>query len=96
MMLYLIKYSRPDIADAVRALSKVNHKANYAHYKQMLRAVKYVLHMRNRMLKFIPENNGEKRELKFLFFSLGYTCKLIKGIPPPDTNMMMTWFFEFS
>ena len=62
MMLYLVKYLRPDIANAVRKLSKVNNKANYMHYKQMLRAVKYVLHTRNRMLKFIPENNGEKWE----------------------------------
>ena len=40
MMLFLVKYSRPDIANSVRELSKANNKANYAHYKQMLRAVK--------------------------------------------------------
>ena len=39
MMLFLVKYSRPDIANTVRELSKVNNKANYAHCKQMLRAV---------------------------------------------------------
>ena len=44
MMLFLVKYSRPDIANPVRELSKVNNKANYAYYKQMLRAVKYILH----------------------------------------------------
>ena len=49
MMLYLVKYLRPDIVKAVRELSKVNNKANYANYKQMLRGVKYVLNMRNRM-----------------------------------------------
>ena len=64
MMLFLVKYSRPDIANAVWELLKVNNWANYAHYKQMLRAVKYVLHTRNRMLKFIPKKSGEKWELK--------------------------------
>ena len=39
MMLLLVKYSRPDIANAVRESSKVNNQANYAHNKQMLRAV---------------------------------------------------------
>ena len=47
MMLFLIKYSRPDISNAVRELSKSNNKANYAHYKQMLRAVNYILKTRN-------------------------------------------------
>ena len=60
----LVKYSRPDIANVVRDLSKASNKAYYAHYKQMLKAVKYVLHTRNRMLKFIPEKNGEKWELQ--------------------------------
>ena len=64
MMLFVVKYSRPDIANAVRKLSKVNNKANYTHYKQMLRAVKCVPHTRNRILKFIPEKNKEKWELK--------------------------------
>ena len=63
MMLFLVKYSRPDIANSVWILSKII-KVNYAHYKQMLRVVKYVLHTRNRMLKIIPEKNGEKWELK--------------------------------
>ena len=64
MMLFLIKYSRPYISNAVRELSKSNSKANYAHYKQMLRAVNYVLKTRNRMLKFIPTSEKEKWEFK--------------------------------
>ena len=39
IMLFLIKYSRPYISNAVRELSKSNKKGNYAHYKQMLLAV---------------------------------------------------------
>ena len=43
MMLFLVKYSSTDISNSVRELSKANNKANYAHYKQMLRFVKYVI-----------------------------------------------------
>ena len=47
MMIFLIKYFRPEMSNAVRELSKSNSKANYAHYKQKLRAVNYVLKTRN-------------------------------------------------
>ena len=46
-MLFLVKYSRPDISNIVKELSKSNGKANYAHYKQMLQVVNYVLKTRN-------------------------------------------------
>ena len=36
MMLFLVKYSMPDIANVVWNLSKVNNRANYVHYKQIL------------------------------------------------------------
>ena len=64
MMLFLVKYSRPDISNAVRELSKANNKANFAHYKQMLQAVKYVINIKNRMLKYMPEREGKKWEFK--------------------------------
>ena len=35
-MLFLVKYSMPDIANVVWNLSKVNNRANYVHYKQIL------------------------------------------------------------
>ena len=68
MILFEVYYSRPDIANAVRELPKVNNSANHACYKQMLRAVRYLLHTRNRMLKFILETNGEKWELKDVLY----------------------------
>lgn len=43
MLLYLIKFSRPDIANSVRELSKVLDCSTQASYKEMLRIVKYVL-----------------------------------------------------
>ena len=36
MMLFLVKYSRLDITNAVRKLSKANNNADYTHYKQIL------------------------------------------------------------
>ena len=33
MLLFLVKYSRPDISNAVRELSKANLGSNPAHYK---------------------------------------------------------------
>ena len=63
-MLFLVKYSRPNISTTVRELSKSNNKVNYAHYKQMLRAVNYVLKTGNHMLKFIPASEKDKWEFK--------------------------------
>jgi hypothetical protein len=42
MLLYCIKHSRPDIANAVRELSKCLSRPNEAAYKEMLRVIKYV------------------------------------------------------
>ena len=63
MLLFLVKYSRPDISNSVRELSKVNDRANKAHYKQMLRAIKYVIDTRNTVLKLKPE----KKDLMWNF-----------------------------
>ena len=43
MLLYLIKHSRPDISNAVRELTKVLDGATQAHWKAMIRVIKYVL-----------------------------------------------------
>jgi Reverse transcriptase (RNA-dependent DNA polymerase) len=42
MLLYLIKYSRPDISNAVRELSKCMDRATYGTYQEMFRVVKFV------------------------------------------------------
>ena len=59
-MLFFVKYTRLDISNTVRELSKSNSKANYTHYKQMLRAVKYILKTRNQMLKVMPTSEKDK------------------------------------
>ena len=63
-MLFLVQYFRPDISTTVRELSKSNNKANYAHYKRILRVVNYILKTRNRMLQFIPTSGKDNWEFK--------------------------------
>jgi hypothetical protein len=54
MLLYLVKHSRPDIANAVRELSKVADGATKDHWKALLRVIKYVLSTENYGLKIKP------------------------------------------
>jgi hypothetical protein len=42
MLLYLVKHSRPNLANAVRELSKVLDGATEAHWKSLLRTIKFV------------------------------------------------------
>jgi hypothetical protein len=50
MLLYLVKHSRPKIANAVRELTKVMDGPTRAHEKLLHRAIKYVVHTRNHCL----------------------------------------------
>ncbi len=43
MLLWIVKYSRPDIANSVRKLTKVLDFPSKASYKEMLRSTKFVL-----------------------------------------------------
>ena len=54
MLMYCIKHSRPDIANAVRELTKVLGKATPAAYKEMLRVIKFVSDTKNMGLKVNP------------------------------------------
>jgi hypothetical protein len=42
MLMYLVKHSRPDIANATRELTKVLDGATEAHWKAMMRIIKFV------------------------------------------------------
>jgi hypothetical protein len=56
MLLYLVKHSRPDIANAVRELSKCMTGANAAAYKELLGVIKFVLDTRDYYgLKLAPK-----------------------------------------
>ena len=54
MLLYLVKHSRPDIANAVRELSKAMDGANEGAWKELLRVIKYVLSTRDFGLNVKP------------------------------------------
>jgi len=56
MLLFLVKYSRPDIANAVRELSKANDGATENHMRMLLRVIKYVLMTKNKVLRFRVHN----------------------------------------
>ena len=69
MLLFLTKFSRPDIANAVRELSKVNNRANQAHVKEMLRTVKFALDTRHWTLKY-KITESDRRKIKWSFRAL--------------------------
>ena len=54
VLLYLVKHSRPDIANCVRELSKVLDGSTVASYKEMLRVIKYVLDTKAMGKKILP------------------------------------------
>jgi hypothetical protein len=57
MLMYLGKHSRPDIANATRELTKVDG-ATEAHWKAMMRIIKYVFDTKQYSLKLKPYMSG--------------------------------------
>jgi hypothetical protein len=55
MLLYLVKHSRPDIANVVRELSKVMDGATMAAMKEMKRVIKFVMDTKHLGLKIEPK-----------------------------------------
>ena len=60
MLLYLVKHSHPDLANATRELSKANDGANPAAYKELLHVVQYVLDTEMLGLKIELRGNSNK------------------------------------
>ena len=54
MLLYLVKHSRPDLSNSVRELTKVLDGATEAHWKAMMRVIKYVFDTKMKALKLKP------------------------------------------
>jgi len=59
MLLYLIKHSRPDIANAVRELTKVMDKAVERDMQEMFRIIKHVLDTKHLGLKICPKTTNK-------------------------------------
>jgi hypothetical protein len=64
MLLYLVKHSRPDIANTVRELAKVMEGANYAALKELHRCIKFVLDTKEWGLRMEPTFDREVWDLK--------------------------------
>ena len=54
MLLYLVKHSRPDLANPIRELSKVLDGPNGKSWGEMCRIIKYVLDTKNMSLRIKP------------------------------------------
>ena len=66
-LLYLTKHSRPDIANAVRELSRHCHDPTEAHWEAMCECIRYVRATPTRGLLLKPSGSwdGKDREFKF-------------------------------
>ena len=56
ILMFLIKYPRPDIWNSVRKLSKVNDGTTEGQYKELLWVMKYVKDTKLRGLKYDLSN----------------------------------------
>jgi hypothetical protein len=64
MLLYLTKYSRPDLCNVVRELSKCMDKATMGTYLEMLRVIKFVIDTKNFGLRVQPERKLKNWSLR--------------------------------
>jgi len=69
MLLYLVKYSRPDIVNAVRELTKCMDGATPEAYKEMLRLIKFVLCTKTWGLKIMPKSPDGTMKWNLVSFS---------------------------
>ena len=70
MLLFLTKFSRPDIANSVRELSKMNDRANEGHFKELYRVIKFVLDTRHWSLRYkLSEDNRKMMTWDFKAYS---------------------------
>jgi hypothetical protein len=69
MLLYLVKHSRPDIANAVRELTKSLDCAAPAAFKEMLRVIKHILDTKTLGLRIQPDWRGDKLQWYIVMFS---------------------------
>jgi len=59
MLLYLTKYSHPDISNIVRELSKCMDSATWGTYNELLRVIKFVIDTKAFGLKVDPKFNND-------------------------------------
>ena len=69
MLMYLVKHSRPDIANAARELSKLMDKPTPAAMKELYRVIKYVLDTASYGLKMDPIKMDNDKGFNIVLFS---------------------------
>ena len=69
MLLYLVKYSRPDISNAVRELTKCMQSANPAAMKELHQVVSYVLATKDLGLKLQPTELKDDKKWDLIVYS---------------------------
>ena len=60
MLLFLVKHSRPDIANITKELSNANSGADPAVFCELLCVMRYILNTKNFGLKLEPTKDGTK------------------------------------
>jgi hypothetical protein len=72
MILYLTKYSRPDISNIVRELSKCMNAASWDSYQELLHVIKFINDTKSFGLKVMPKlDNHFSWNLKVFLIVIG-------------------------
>jgi hypothetical protein len=87
MLLYLTKYSHPDLCNVVTELSKCMDGASMETYPELLRVIKFVLDTKNVCLKIQPKFNDSSWNLKVF-------CKS-DWAGDPETRISVTGFIIY-
>ena len=66
-LIHLGKYSKPEILNAIRELSRFGSNPNEAHYKAMLRCLRYCVSTKNQGFVIRPERQWDGKNKDFLF-----------------------------
>jgi hypothetical protein len=88
MLLYLTKYSQPDISNIVRELSKCMDSATWEAYNELLRVIKFVIDTKTFDLKVQPKLDNK----------LGWDLKIFcdsNWAGDPKTRVIVTGFIIY-
>jgi len=89
MLLYLLKHSRPCLANPVRELAKALDGANMATYKELMRVIKFILDTKSYSLKVKPKIESKDQPwILTIFTNSNYAGN-------SDTHISVTGFCVF-
>jgi hypothetical protein len=88
MLLYLTKYSRPDLCNVVRELSKSMNGPSMGTYLELLTVIRFVLDTKNFCLKILPKINNSSWNLKVFATVIG------REIPKQESALQASSFIS--